>query len=212
MSNPGDGPCPATRCHGVRAMLQDLLSMKPSFYSETKIGKRRNRTRKREQELAPLVLVAEEKLRLDPWHPREGVYAISGTNFNDHCLKNGDGIIELSERSISIGSDKCSVTFRCHQVVRNLRSGAERTRLRAAKPGNRHSDKSRRQNRLHPEKQERQLHRPRRAIVLLRPGRSENARAAKSCEVIECGCDGARVEKRHRPLTPTPAPHTGSPD
>jgi hypothetical protein len=53
----------------------------------------------------------EEKLRLDPWRPREGVYATSDTNLNDHCQKNGDAVIELSERSISIGSDKCNVTF-----------------------------------------------------------------------------------------------------
>jgi hypothetical protein len=53
----------------------------------------------------------EEKLRLHPWRPQEGVYATSGTNFNDHCLKAGDATIELSERSISSGSDKCSVTF-----------------------------------------------------------------------------------------------------
>jgi hypothetical protein len=53
----------------------------------------------------------EEKLKPDPWRPREGVYATSDTNLNDHCQKNGDAVIELSERSISIGSDKCNVTF-----------------------------------------------------------------------------------------------------
>jgi hypothetical protein len=50
-------------------------------------------------------------LRSAPWRPQEGVYATSDANFNDHCLRNGDAIIELSERSISIGSDRCSVTF-----------------------------------------------------------------------------------------------------
>jgi hypothetical protein len=53
----------------------------------------------------------EEKLKQSPWRPREGVYATSGINFNDHCLKNGDATVELTERSISIGSDRCSVTF-----------------------------------------------------------------------------------------------------
>jgi hypothetical protein len=53
----------------------------------------------------------QEKLRLDPWRPREGVYATSDTDLNVHCQKNGDAVIELSERSISIGSDKCNVTF-----------------------------------------------------------------------------------------------------
>ena len=53
----------------------------------------------------------EEKLKLSPWRPREGVYATSDTDLNVHCQKNGDAVIELSERSISIGSDKCNVTF-----------------------------------------------------------------------------------------------------
>jgi hypothetical protein len=55
--------------------------------------------------------VMEEKLKQSPWRPQDGVYATSGTNLNDHCQKDGDAIIELSERSISIGSDMCSVTF-----------------------------------------------------------------------------------------------------
>jgi hypothetical protein len=54
---------------------------------------------------------AEEKLRLNPWRPQEGVYARPGADFNDRCMKAGDATIELSERSISSGSDKCSVTF-----------------------------------------------------------------------------------------------------
>jgi hypothetical protein len=53
----------------------------------------------------------EEKLRLDPWRPKEGVYATSDTDLDVHCQKDGDAIIELSERSISIGSDRCHVIF-----------------------------------------------------------------------------------------------------
>jgi hypothetical protein len=53
----------------------------------------------------------EERLRLNPWCPQDGVYATSGTNFEDRCLKANDAIIELAERSISSGTDKCSVTF-----------------------------------------------------------------------------------------------------
>jgi hypothetical protein len=53
----------------------------------------------------------EEKLRLNPWRPRDGVYATSGTNFEDRCLKASDATIEITERSIFSGTDKCSVTF-----------------------------------------------------------------------------------------------------
>jgi len=53
----------------------------------------------------------EERLRLNPWRPRDGIYATPGTNFEDRCLKASDATIEFSERSISSGTDKCSVTF-----------------------------------------------------------------------------------------------------
>ena len=53
----------------------------------------------------------EEQLRLAPWHPQNGIYAIPGTNFEDRCLDSGDAIIDLDERSVSIGADRCSVTF-----------------------------------------------------------------------------------------------------
>ena len=53
----------------------------------------------------------EDKLKLGPWRPRDGIYATSDTDLNVHCQKNGDAVIELSERSISIGSDKCNITF-----------------------------------------------------------------------------------------------------
>ena len=54
---------------------------------------------------------AEEKLRLHPWHPPEGIYATSGANFDDQCRKGGDATIALSERSIVSGADRCNVTF-----------------------------------------------------------------------------------------------------
>jgi hypothetical protein len=50
-------------------------------------------------------------LSLNPWRPRDDVYATSGTNFEDRCLKASDATIEIAERSISSGTDKCSVTF-----------------------------------------------------------------------------------------------------
>lgn len=54
---------------------------------------------------------AEEQLRLNPWRPKDGVYATPGASFEERCLKSGDAIIEIAERSISHGTDKCSVTF-----------------------------------------------------------------------------------------------------
>lgn len=53
----------------------------------------------------------EERLKLTPWRAQDGVYATSGTNFEDRCLKASDAIIELAERSIFSGTDKCSVSF-----------------------------------------------------------------------------------------------------
>lgn len=46
-----------------------------------------------------------------PWRPQAGVYAMAGADFDNRCLKSGDAIIELAERSISTGADTCSVTF-----------------------------------------------------------------------------------------------------
>jgi hypothetical protein len=54
---------------------------------------------------------ADEKLSLNPWRPQDGIYATRGTNFEDRCLKGSDAIIELTNRSISRGTDKCNVTF-----------------------------------------------------------------------------------------------------
>jgi hypothetical protein len=54
---------------------------------------------------------AEERLRLKPWRPQDGIYATPGANFEDRCLKAGDAIIEMTERTISSGADKCGVTF-----------------------------------------------------------------------------------------------------
>ena len=54
---------------------------------------------------------AEEQLRRNPWRPSDGVYATPGPNFDERCLKSGDAVIEIAERSISNGTDKCSVTF-----------------------------------------------------------------------------------------------------
>jgi hypothetical protein len=39
----------------------------------------------------------EEQLRLAPWQPRNGIYAIPGATFEDRCLKSGDAIIDLEK-------------------------------------------------------------------------------------------------------------------
>jgi hypothetical protein len=54
--------------------------------------------------------IVEERLRLSPWRPRDGIYATPGSNFEDRCQAS-DTIIEFTERSISSGPDKCSITF-----------------------------------------------------------------------------------------------------
>jgi hypothetical protein len=54
---------------------------------------------------------ASERLSREPWRPQNGVYATPGVNFEDRCQKAGDATIDFSDRSISRGTDKCSVTF-----------------------------------------------------------------------------------------------------
>lgn len=46
-----------------------------------------------------------------PWHPQDGLYAVPGADFENRCLKGGDAAINLTEKSISRGAEKCSVTF-----------------------------------------------------------------------------------------------------
>jgi hypothetical protein len=53
----------------------------------------------------------EERLRLNPSRPQDGVYATSGANFEDRCVNASDATIEITERSISSGTDRCNVTF-----------------------------------------------------------------------------------------------------
>ncbi len=52
----------------------------------------------------------EEKIRRNPWRPNAGIYAAAGANFSERCLNGGETTIDLSERLVSSGNDKCSVT------------------------------------------------------------------------------------------------------
>ncbi len=53
---------------------------------------------------------AEEKSGSRGWRPRDGVYANSGADFNDRCMKSGDAIIGLAQNSVSSGADSCYVS------------------------------------------------------------------------------------------------------
>jgi hypothetical protein len=53
---------------------------------------------------------ATERSRQEKWRPRDGLYADHVADFNDRCLKSGDAIIGLAERSVSSGPDKCAIS------------------------------------------------------------------------------------------------------
>jgi hypothetical protein len=46
---------------------------------------------------------------LKPWHPRDGIYASSGANFGERCLKSGDTIVDFAGKTISSGADRCEI-------------------------------------------------------------------------------------------------------
>jgi hypothetical protein len=52
---------------------------------------------------------AQEEMMRNPWRPKVGVYAAPGANFGERCLSGGEAIVDLGEKSISIGTEKCSV-------------------------------------------------------------------------------------------------------
>ena len=61
-----------------------------------------------EQSKAEAARKADEERRSKSDHPKDGVYASPGPDFNERCTKN-DAIIGLTRQSISIGADKCEV-------------------------------------------------------------------------------------------------------
>jgi hypothetical protein len=46
---------------------------------------------------------------LQPWHPRDGIYAGPGENFDERCLQSGDTIIDFTAKTISSGADRCEI-------------------------------------------------------------------------------------------------------
>ena len=53
---------------------------------------------------------AEQSAMQHPWRPKPGVYATPGTDFSERCLQSGTTTIDLDQRSIASGTDKCGVT------------------------------------------------------------------------------------------------------
>lgn len=53
---------------------------------------------------------AEQSAMQHPWRPKPGVYATPGNDFSERCLQPGNTIIDLDQRSVASGSDKCGVT------------------------------------------------------------------------------------------------------
>jgi hypothetical protein len=43
------------------------------------------------------------------WSPRDGIYATPATDFDDHCAKSGDAVINLAEISVSSGASRCEI-------------------------------------------------------------------------------------------------------
>jgi hypothetical protein len=54
-------------------------------------------------------IAIEEKIKRNPWRPNAGIYAGAGADFSERCLNGGETIIDLGERLVSSGNDKCSV-------------------------------------------------------------------------------------------------------
>ena len=58
----------------------------------------------------------EDEIRRHPWRPSAGIYAAAGADFSERCLNGGDTIIDLGERLVSSGNDKCSVIQICDEL------------------------------------------------------------------------------------------------
>ena len=46
------------------------------------------------------------------WLPRDGVYASSGADFDDRCMKSGDATIDFAGKSIKSSADRCEIFSR----------------------------------------------------------------------------------------------------
>lgn len=68
---------------------------------------------------------AEEERALQNAHPRDGVYAMTGSDFEERCSKFGDTVVAFAGRSIVAASHRCTInarsTSRHRQDRRHLR-------------------------------------------------------------------------------------------
>jgi hypothetical protein len=53
---------------------------------------------------------AKDQVSGAAWRPRDGVYAIPGTDFDDRCMKSGDAVIGLAELLVSTGASRCEAS------------------------------------------------------------------------------------------------------
>jgi len=67
---------------------------------------------------------AEEERALKEAHPRDGVYAVAGADFEDRCTKFSDTIVALSGKSITTASNICKIDKTRVQLPDTVRIGA----------------------------------------------------------------------------------------
>lgn len=70
---------------------------------------------------------AEEELTLKSAHPRDGVYAEVGANFEDRCAKFDDTVVTFAKKSIVTASNKCEIFRTRVQLPDTVRIGADCT-------------------------------------------------------------------------------------
>jgi len=72
---------------------------------------------------------AEGKQLKTAWQPRDGVYASTGADFDDRCLKSGDAVIRLAQKAVSICATRCYVSYVSveppNSVTLNVNCGAQ---------------------------------------------------------------------------------------
>jgi hypothetical protein len=66
---------------------------------------------------------AEEERALKNAHPRDGIYAAAGADFEDRCAKFNDTIVAFAGKSISTASNKCRINNTRVQLPDTVRIG-----------------------------------------------------------------------------------------
>jgi len=68
-------------------------------------------------------------------HPRDGVYAAAGPDFEERCTKAGDTVVAFSAKSITTASNLCGISRTRVQLPDTVRIGADCTLKPASDPG-----------------------------------------------------------------------------